>query len=474
MQLLSKVGHLVPQTLDRSVKPNDTHRLSVELPIVKDDDDWWECEVKVNQAILELKRGGGGPVHINLPTRYSRSYDTKTLPTCRVMNRFNTTDKLPELKGRVAVFIGAHRPFSAQETEALDRFCSSNNAVVFCDHTSCYKGKYRLLYSLAASQDQMDLAPYKPDVTIHIGEVTGDYAGMGMVGKEVWRVSEDGEIRDTFRKLRYVFEMDEKTFFERYTDSSKAPSDQYLKHCQARLKEVQQEIPEIPFSNIWVAQQTAHRIPEGSVVHFGILNSLRSWNFFELPKSVTSMSNVGGFGIDGGLSSLLGASLADPNKLYFCIIGDLAFFYDMNALGNRHVGNNLRIMVINNGKGTEFRQYNHVAAHFGDQADEFISASGHYGNKSPTLIKHYAQDLGFKYLSASSKDDYEAAYREFLAKDAGGRSVVFEVFTDSEEESRALEMIRNIKKDHKKSAKAAARRVLGDRSVNAMKKFLKS
>lgn len=474
MQLLSKVGHLVPQTLDRSVKPNDTHRLSIELPIVKDDDDWWECEVKVNQAILELKRGGGGPVHINLPTRYSRSYDTKTLPTCRVMNRFSTTDQLPELKGRVAVFIGAHRPFSAQETEALDRFCSSNNAVVFCDHTSCYKGKYRLLYSLAASQDQMNLASDKPDVTIHIGEVTGDYAGMGMVGKEVWRVSEDGEIRDTFRKLRYVFEMDEKTFFEHYTDSSKAPSDQYLKHCQARLKEVQQEIPEIPFSNIWVAQQTAHKIPEGSVVHFGILNSLRSWNFFELPKSVTSMSNVGGFGIDGGLSSLLGASLANPNKLYFGIIGDLAFFYDMNALGNRHVGNNLRIMVINNGKGTEFRQYNHVAAHFGDQADEFISASGHYGNKSPTLIKHYAQDLGFKYLSASSKEDYESAYREFLAKDASGRSVVFEVFTDSEEESRALEMIRNIRKDPKKAAKVAARRILGDRTLNAVKRFVKS
>lgn len=474
MQLFAKVGHLVPQTLDRSVKPNDTHRLSLELPIVKDDDDWWECEVKVNQAILELKRGGGGPVHINLPTRYSRSYDTKTLPACRVMDRFTANDKLPELKGRVAVLIGSHRPFSPQESEALDRFCASRNAVVFCDHTSSYKGNYRLLYSLAASQDQMDLAADKPDVTIHIGEVTGDYAGMTMVGKEVWRVSEDGEIRDTFRKLRYVFEMGEKIFFERYTDAARAPSDKYLKHCQARLKEVQQEIPELPFSNIWVAKQTAHQIPEESVVHFGILNSLRSWNFFELPKSVSSMSNVGGFGIDGGLSSLLGASLANPTKLYYGIIGDLAFFYDMNALGNRHVGNNLRIMVINNGKGTEFRQYNHVAAHFGDQADEFISGSGHYGNKSPTLIKHYAQDLGFKYLSASSKEDYEAVYREFLAKDAGGRSVVFEVFTDSEEESLALEMVRTIKKSRKKTVKAAVRRVLGDRSINAMKKILKS
>jgi 2-succinyl-5-enolpyruvyl-6-hydroxy-3-cyclohexene-1-carboxylate synthase len=472
-QLIGKVGHHVAQVTDRSNKPNDTQRLSVTLPVVKDDDDFWECEVKVNQAILELKRDGGGPVHINLPTRYSRSYETKTLPACRVMDRFTAIDKLPELKGRVAVFIGAHRPFTVEETEALDQFCGTNDAIVFCDHTSSFKGKYRVLYSLAGSQEKMDLRADKPDVTIHIGEVTGDYASIGMVGKEVWRVSEDGEIRDTFGKLRYVFEMDERTFFKRYTDQSKAPSDQYLKQCQARLEDIRRELPEIPFSNIWVAARTAHKIPGGSVIHFGILNSLRSWNFFELPASVTSMANVGGFGIDGGLSSLLGASLANSEKMYFGIIGDLAFFYDMNALGNRHGGKNLRLMVINNGKGTEFRQYNSLAAHFGEQADEFISASGHYGNKSPTLIKHYAQDLGFKYLCASSKEEFDSVYGEFLAKDAeGGKSVVFEVFTDSEEESRALEMVKNIKKDQKMAVKLAARRILGDKSVKAIKKVL--
>jgi 2-succinyl-5-enolpyruvyl-6-hydroxy-3-cyclohexene-1-carboxylate synthase len=270
-----------------------------------------------------------------------------------------------------------------------------------------------------------------------------------------------------------VFEMNEKTFSERYTDQSKKSDDQYFKQCQARLHEIHQKFPEIPFSNIWLAGRIADKIPEGSVIHFGILNSLRSWNFFELPASVSSMSNVGGFGIDGGLSSLLGASLTNPNRLYFGIIGDLAFFYDMNALGNHHAGNNLRIMVINNGKGTEFRQYNHVAAHFGDQADQFIAASGHFGNKSKVLIKHYAQDLGFKYISASSKEEFDSVYSEFLAKDAGGQSVVFEVFTDSEEESRALEMVRNIKKDHKKAAKAAARRLLGDRSVITLKKMFK-
>lgn len=471
-QMVGKVGHHVPQVIDRSVKPNDTNRLSVELPIVKDDDDWWECELKVNQAILELKRGGGGPVHINLPTLYSRNYDIKTLPTCRVMNRYIAEDKLPELKGRVAVFMGAHRELSIEEIEILDDFCASRDAVVFCDHTSSYKGKYRVLYSLVASQDSLDLGEDKPDVTIHIGEITGDYAGMEMVGKEVWRVSEDGEIRDTFRKLRYVFEMSPFVFFQNYTAVSKAPKDTYLLQCKNRLADIYQRIPELPFSNIWVAQQTANKIPDGSVIHFGILNSLRSWNFFELSAKVSSMSNVGGFGIDGSLSSVLGASLSDPNRLYFCVIGDLAFFYDMNSLGNRHVGNNLRIMVINNGKGTEFRQYNHVAAHFGEMADEFISASGHYGRKSRSLIKNYSQDLNFRYFSASTKEGYQALVDEFLAAELNEKSIVFEVFTESEEESRALEVIRNLIKNKEKTAKGFVKNILGSRGVDVLKKTL--
>jgi 2-succinyl-5-enolpyruvyl-6-hydroxy-3-cyclohexene-1-carboxylate synthase len=469
----SEIGHHVAQVIDRSTKPNDTQRHSVTLPIVKDHDDFWECEVKVNQAILELKRSGGGPVHINLPTRSSRSYETKTLPACRVMDRFTASDKLPELKGSVAVFIGAHRQFTPEETEALDRFCSANNSVVFCDHTSSFKGKYRVLYSLAACQEQMDLNADKPDVTIHIGEVTGDYAGIAMVGKEVWRVSEDGEIRDTFRKLRYVFEMTEKTFFERYTNQAKAPSDQYLKQCHVRLEEIRREFPEIPFSNIWVAARTAHQIPEGSVIHFGILNSLRCWNFFELPASVTSMSNVGGFGIDGGLSTLLGASLANRERLYFGVIGDLAFFYDMNALGNRHIGKNLRLLLVNNGKGTEFRQYTHVAAHFGDDADEFIAAAGHYGNKSRQLVKHYAEALGFEYYSATNKEEFDNVYKMFVNPEIGDRAVVFEVFTNSEDESKALQMTRGIKADGRKLAKNLVRKVIGDKSVNTLKAILK-
>jgi 2-succinyl-5-enolpyruvyl-6-hydroxy-3-cyclohexene-1-carboxylate synthase len=51
---------------------------------------------------------------------------------------------------------------------------------------------------------------------------------------------------------------------------------------------------DLPFTNIWIASQIANKIPSNSSVHFSILSSLRSWNFFEFNNDVTSFSNVGG------------------------------------------------------------------------------------------------------------------------------------------------------------------------------------
>ena len=119
-------------------------------------------------------------------------------------------------------------------------------------------------------------------------------------------------------------------------------------------------MPDLPFSNNWIAKVTAPKIPENSILHLGILNTLRSWNFFETPETVNCFCNTGGFGIDGIVSTFIGSSLADPMKLHFCVIGDLAFFYDLNAIANHNVLNNLRILLINNGCGKEFKNYSLV------------------------------------------------------------------------------------------------------------------
>lgn len=468
----TKIGHLNAQVIDRSSLPNDIALLSEHIPATKDDTDEWSNTVKINRALLELRHRGGGPVHLNVTTTYSRDFSVKELPDARMIRRVMPGDDFPELpEGRIAVFVGSHRPFTGAETEAIDRFCASHDAVVFCDHTSGYKGKYRVFCSLVTAQENYISDLIKADLLVHIGEVSGAY--MRMLPKTVWRVNEDGGIRDQYRRLTAVFEMTEQGFFEHYSASGPVSKTTYLEAWQEEMRNIVAKVPDaLPFSNLWIAFKTTHKLPEGCVLHLGILNSLRAWNMFEVPGSVQSFCNVGGFGIDGDISSLVGASLVHPEKLYIGIVGDLAFFYDMNVVGNRHVGNNIRIMLINNGKGTEFRLYSHPGAAFGEEADKFIAAAGHYGNKSPQLIRHYAEDLGYEYMSASTKEEFLKSYERFLTPELTDRPMLFEIFTDSKDESDALRTVNNLNISASAVLKEAVKSTVGEKGKQVIRKML--
>ena len=135
--------------------------------------------------------------------------------------------------------------------------------------------------------------------------------------------------------------------------------------------------------------------------------------------------------------------------IYFGVFGDLAFFYDMNVLGNRHVGNNVRLLLINNGTGNEFRLSMHPCNIFGNEADKYIAAAGHYGNKSTNLVRHYAEDLGYEYLTASNKETFSESIVKFVDPEIH-HSMIFEVFTEMDDERDALDMIMNTVVDKKK------------------------
>lgn len=202
-------------------------------------------------------------------------------------------------------------------------------------------------------------------------------------------------------------------------------------------------------------------IPTDTFLHLGIYNSLRSWNFFPIDASIKSICNVGGFGIDGPVSTLVGASLSNPNILHFGVVGDLAFFYDINSLGNRFIKNNVRLLVINNGMGVEFRKKDHACNVFGDDAGSFMAAAGHFGNKSKTLVKDYAENLGYKYLSASSKDEFYINVKDFIGKEIS-QSIIFEVFTDLHDERNSVDLYRHIFTDAKVVMKDFLRSIVGN------------
>lgn len=474
-----RIGHLMAQNIDRRQIPHDIARLSVDIPLVKDSRDEHYAEIEANKAMTELFRHGGGPVHINLHTGYSRDFSVRELPPCRHIKYYDAFASLPELPaGNIGVVVGSHRRFTNEETAALDAFCTEYNAVVFCDHTSGYYGKYRVAGAVLFTQSYYSAKLPQISLLIHIGEVSGDYATMGKMyeSSEIWRVNPDGEIRDTCRKLAAVFEMPEQSFFKSYTKGGKTGGGQLADAYRKEVEKARTAMPDLDFSNIWLAQQLASGIPTGSRVHLGILNTLRTWNFFDFAEGVEGFSNVGGFGIDGNLSTLIGASLVDINRLYFGIFGDLAFFYDMNALGNRHVGNNVRILLVNNGKGAEFRMYNHPANAFGEDAEPYMAAAGHYGNKSSELVKHYAESLGYEYLTASGKEEFMKVKDRFLCPNITDKPMLLEAFTDSAVESDTLKKVNTIIVDYKNAVKKKVtddvRGIIGEKGVEKIKKML--
>lgn len=484
----NRIGHLENQLIDRRIAQNDVivHREYIQS--IKIEEDIYTCKLKINTALQELRRHGGGPVHINLQTRYSRDFSVEELPQVNIIERhsYSKIGSFPELPGgRIAVFVGSHGNFSKSLTDSIDHFCASHDAVVFCDHTSGYYGKYKVNYGLIGSQKYS----YHPeianlDLCIHIGEVSAEYAALSnLKKKQVWRVSEDGEIRDLFRTLTHVFEMSEEDFFNYYSTEANVAKTDYLKSCHEIYGSIYSRIPELPLSNVWIAYQIHDKLPKNSVLHLGILNSLRSWNLFHLPETVKSYGNVGGFGIDGCMSSMIGASFMAPQKLFFGVFGDLSFFYDMNSAGNRHVGNNVRILIVNNGRGQEFRNFYHTGYLFGEDADKYIAAGGHFGNQSDKLVRHFAEDLGYEYLSAKTKEEFTEVVERFLTPEILDKPIVFEVFTDTHDESDALLSLWSIEKSSKDfiigktidafGGKKAVLNLIGKKNVAFFKKILK-
>ncbi len=477
-QHVGRVGQLVPQVLDRSNPMNDISKKSVTIQTTHTSEDEWAAGVAINDVLLELRRHGGGPAHINLVTTYSRDYSCKELPKVKGILRYFCKDNIPALVNkRIMIIVGAHVRWTDELVDAVDVFCENYNAVVVGEHISNYRGKYGVHTALLIMQQGINTELFEPDVLIHIGTVAGFGSGAMIKAKEVWRVHPDGEIRDTWRKLTKVFEMEEVEFFQKYNviSNDEKKNMNYYEELSLAYDKLSGKIPELPFSNPWIAMQSIPYLPAHCELHLGILNSLRSWSLFAIDrnKEIDVYSNTGGFGIDGMVSALLGSSLVCPDKIYIGVIGDLAFFYDMNALGNRHVGRNIRLMVVNNGKGTEFTNYNHPASNFGKDAEPYMAAAGHYGNKSPMLVRHYAEDLGFEYMSASTKEEYMQHIETFFGDKLTDKPMLFEVFTNSEEESAALETLFHMDVSLKATTKSMIVNALGEKGVERVKKILK-
>lgn len=401
----------IEQVTNRLQLPADVVRESVELTTINTEVEKKYCELKINRALSRLKMHGGGPVHINLITHFERDFSTKTLPQCKKIEVICQGGPFPDLCGRTAFYVRPGVFLSNREIHLIEQFCEQYDAVVIGDHLSNYRGKYFVDFSLLA----LTQIPIEFDLLIYAGNINRNIC---INAKKSWRISRDGRIEDSFLNQEYMFDMELIDFFEHYTGKQ----DLFKKECKLyksltdKQDELLASIGELPFSNMYIARELAPLLPADSVCFFGIYSTLRNWSYFKMNPLIRSYSTVGGYGIDGTMSAMIGGAITNENTLHFCFLGDLSFFYDLNALGNRHIGNNIRIMMFNNNGGNSLLYKNGLPHN--DIISGYVGAKNHFLNENSGFkgIKAFVESIGFKYIVATDKEEFKKYVPTFLEK----------------------------------------------------------
>lgn len=437
------LGQWEDQMIDQ-VGMYDRHvRKSVNLPIVNDRDDWLFCQRLVNEALLELDHRGRGPVHINVPMRsYNNSFNVRELPAVTRIRRVGAlgddeawaccAERLSGC-GRILVIAGQTPGVTDSFREAFARFCDSYNVAVAAEYMANVPRDHAFNPTLCMEYryiTEKKFSEFAPDVVISFGgNMTAGLKDMlrKRVGSfEHWSIREDGSVCDMYKSLTRIFECTPERFFARMAGLSGGSNDMaYLR--QLRDYEASAVIPDLGYCNATAIRRVVERIPPGSVLHLAINSAIRITNFFELQPGVRVYANIGTHGIDGPLSSALGQAAASGKPTYL-VVGDLAFFYDMNALRIRHVGDNVHVLLLNNQGGEEF-YYNKM---WKNEASDLHTTARHR-----TKAEGWARECGFRYLAVRDSDELPDAVDSFFDETVGG-PVLLEVFTEMRADSQVL------------------------------------
>ncbi len=379
------IGQLDGQTLPQ---PNALYPYAKSWQLTENEEDDWYCNRLINEAILATQNNGGQPVHINVPiTEPLFEFSTPELPEVSVIRQYQPqcSQPIPD--------------------ELLQEICNAKHPLVIIGQyeNAAMSALLRLkkagwqIYAENIS-NQSEAAFFEPetvpDFVLHLGGALVEKnikLWLRTQNISVIRIDESDELPDTFCHLTAKVRCNPEMALNQIADALKLPPLQIM--------------------------TTPH---EWEALFLGNSTSVR-WANRKLSNLADAVyCNRGTNGIEGSLSVAAGYSLVTDHPV-LCVLGDLSFFYDCNALWNQHLKGNLRILLINNNRGDIFYKLPGLTA--SPALDEFVAA-GHSNS-----ARGIADSYHCNYIQASTNhldDDYE----DFLAKlkeMPSDRPVLFEI-----------------------------------------------
>ncbi len=189
-------------------------------------------------------------------------------------------------------------------------------------------------------------------------------------------------------------------------------------------KKAERFLESAAFSNISVIKKILEKIPVNTTVHLGNSGVIRYAQLLPARADLRYQSNRGTSGIDGSLSTAVGAAMVSE-ELHVAIVGDLSFVYDSNALWNRNFPPNLKIIVLNDKGGGIFRLL--------DGPDRMPFFGEFSVTRHPVTLKHIVKAFGMNILLANNDYTVDEGLDTLFEK--GATATVMEVDTSSSENS---------------------------------------
>lgn len=448
------IDQLDGQTIPQSDALGRFVRKAVQLPEPHNDEERWLCRRLVNEAMHLATCRQGAPVHINVPISEPLfEFDTEQLPQ---LSRFNyikravfkdasmdMPDAFHEAK-RPMIVIGqlAHGTVSHETIRSLsEKYVVMSEPLSNPSYMTIHFDeaiRYIVSDNSSINDDEDDKTAYYPDYVIYVGDT--------LVSKPARRflrnakapscliTPDAADIHDPLMTLTDIVECDTDSINALLASLCDAPDtdercrfhDRWQSFLDACAAHADAYAPE--YSQMATVKYFEEQLADLDIdicVHYANSSAVRLACIY---AQHYVWCNRGVNGIEGSLSTAAGFSLASTG-LTVCVIGDLSFFYDQNALWNRNLNGNLRILLLNNRTGGIFRSLPGLKD--SPAADDMVAAT------HETTAQGICTQNDIGYLSAKNMQEAQIGIVTLLTRQTD-RPLLLEVFTEAEADAKTM------------------------------------
>ena len=355
---LEKIPQFNNQVIDQRAPYFNHSKGFFEFPAQVRTEEELQSELRAVEGLLmEALQGPQGPVHVNLPLcepLYVPLPGAVLSPAkekgSSVIRDEEQSFPEAELSGKKVLILAGMGRGSEEIVRALEQRVGGGQVAVVAENISNLNSELFVSVPelVLAGADPNELKELEPDVVITFG--------LQVVSKRMKLFVNSLEKAE----IRVIPEGASVISWTKAMGSNPDPGVENLYGGRWKALEERESLratsylEAAPYCNLVVVQRILERVPAGTVLHLGNSATIRNSQLIPSRSGLTYYSNRGTSGIDGSVSTAVGAAMVSRAP-HLLLVGDLSFVYDSNALWNKDFPENLKIVVLNDGGGGIFR-----------------------------------------------------------------------------------------------------------------------